>query len=62
MVLYLAPMIMSIVKRLTNIQGEAEAFVPNVGIISPYLREFPKIMKESVFTLASANFIPILIN
>ena len=47
-----AIMIMSIVKGLTNIQGAAEAFVPNVGIISPYIRELPKIAKESVFTLA----------
>ena len=46
-----AIMIMSIIKRLTNIQGTADAFVANVGIISPYLNEFPKIAKESVFTL-----------
>lgn len=46
-----AVMAMSIVRGLTDIQGEAEAFVPNAGVLSPYLKVFPEIMKESVITL-----------
>ena len=46
-----AIMIMSIVSGITNIQGETQAFVPNVGIISPYLRALPQLLKESLFTL-----------
>ena len=47
----LAIMIMSIIMKLANIQGEVEAFTINTGIISPYLRIFPNILKESVVTL-----------
>ncbi|NLI61069.1 MAG: DUF1538 domain-containing protein [Clostridiales bacterium] len=57
-----AVMIMSVVRGLTDIQGEAEAFVPNVGIISPYLHEFPKIMKESIFTLAPLLILFLIFN
>lgn len=46
-----AIMIMSIIKGLSNIQGDVEAFVPNTGILSPYLHIFPHIGKESIFTL-----------
>ncbi len=46
-----AIMIMSIVKGISNIQGEVVAFVPNVGIITPYLRALPQLLKESLFTL-----------
>lgn len=46
-----AIMVMSIVKGITNIQGEVAAFIPNVGIISPYLSIFPVILKESIITL-----------
>ena len=46
-----AIMIMSIVKRLTNIQGEVETFILNTGIIRPYLQVFPGLLKESVLTL-----------
>ena len=46
-----AIMIMSIVKGLANIEGEADAFVANTGIIAPYLRIFPQMLKESIFTL-----------
>ncbi len=46
-----AIMIMSIIKSLTDIQGEVEAFIPNTGILIPYLRIFPQILKESVLTL-----------
>lgn len=47
----LAVMLMSIVRRLTDIQGEVEAFIPNTGIFGPYIEIFPQILKESVFTL-----------
>lgn len=47
----LAIMIMSMAMRLTNIQGGAEEFAINRGIIDPYLRISPIIMKESAFTL-----------
>ncbi len=46
-----AIMIMSIVAGLTNIQGETEAFISNVGILTPYLNIFPQLLKESVVTL-----------
>lgn len=46
-----AVMIMSIVRGLTDIQGEAEAFMPNIGILTPYLRIFPQLLKESFITL-----------
>jgi hypothetical protein len=47
----LAIMLMSIIGRLTDIQGAAEAFVVNTGIITPYLNVFPVILKESTLTL-----------
>lgn len=46
-----AIMIMSIVKKLTNIQGDVEAFVPNIGILTPYLNILPRLVKESAITL-----------
>ncbi|WP_353095109.1 DUF1538 domain-containing protein [Tissierella praeacuta] len=46
-----AIMIMSIIRGLTDIQGEVEAFVPNTGILIPYLRIFPQLLKESIVTL-----------
>lgn len=46
-----AVLFMSIVKGITNVQGEAEAFVANVGILSPYIRIFPQFLKESFFTI-----------
>ncbi|NLY47001.1 MAG: DUF1538 domain-containing protein [Tissierella sp.] len=47
----LAIMIMSIIMKLSDIQGEVEAFTVNTGIITPYLRIFPHILKESIVTL-----------
>lgn len=44
-------MLMSIIAGVTNIQGQAEAFVVHEGIIGPYLEEFPRMMKETVYTL-----------
>ena len=46
-----AIMAMSIIKGLTDIQGEVDAFIPNTGILSPYFRAFPQILKESIITL-----------
>ena len=46
-----AIMSMSIIKGLTDIQGEVEAFVPNTGILSPYFKVFPQLLKESIITL-----------
>lgn len=46
-----AVMIMSIVSGITNVQGEAQAFVPNVGIFAPYLNIFPELLKETIITL-----------
>ncbi len=57
-----AVMIMSIVKGLTDIQGEAEAFVPNVGILTPYLRAFPQFLKESILTLLPLLVLFIIFN
>ncbi len=42
----IAVLAMSLIKRITNIQGEAEAFVVNTGILIPYLKAFPIIMKD----------------
>jgi len=47
----LAVMITSIIAALKDITGAAEAFVPNTGILLPYLRAFPQFLKESFFTL-----------
>lgn len=44
-------MIMSMVKGLKDIQGEAGNLPFNTGILGPYIRAFPKYMKESVMTL-----------
>ena len=46
-----AIMLMSIIRRLTNIQGEVEAFVPNTGILTPYLSIIPQLLRESIITL-----------
>lgn len=51
-----AVLLMSLIKRITNVQGEAEAFVPNVGIIKPYIQVFPQYLKESLLTI-----LPILV-
>lgn len=46
-----ALMIMSIVSGITNVQGEAQAFIPNVGVLAPYLKIFPELLKETIITL-----------
>lgn len=46
-----AVMIMSLVKGITNIQGEAEAFITNKGILAPYIGIMPQLLRESVLTL-----------
>lgn len=52
----LAIMIMNIITGTNNIQGQAEEFVSYTGIFAPYLRELPKLMRESIITI-----LPILI-
>ena len=47
----LAVMLMSLILRLRNIQGDPEAFTLSTGILGPYLRTLPRMAKESVFTL-----------
>lgn len=47
----LAVLMMSLIKGITNVQGEAEAFVANVGILSPYIRAFPQFFKEAFITI-----------
>lgn len=47
----LAIMIMSILSGIGKIEGEAAAFIPNVGILAPYIKIFTQIMKETVITL-----------
>lgn len=46
-----AVMLLNIVKGITDVQGEVEAFVANVGIWGPYMRIFPRFLKESILTL-----------
>jgi len=57
-----AVMFMSIVKGITNVQGEAEAIVANVGIISPYIRVFPQLMKETFFTILPLFILFVIFN
>lgn len=52
----LAVMLMSILARVTDVQGEAESFAYHTGIFSPYLEEFPIVIKDIMITL-----LPILI-
>lgn len=52
----LAIMIMNIITGTNNIQGQAEELVSYTGIFAPYLRELPKLMRESIITI-----LPILI-
>ncbi|HHV26659.1 MAG TPA: DUF1538 domain-containing protein [Tissierellia bacterium] len=52
----LAIMIMNIITGTNNIQGQAEEFVSYTGVFTPYLRELPKLMRESIVTI-----LPILI-
>lgn len=47
----LAIMLMSIIAGVTNIQGQGETFVVHEGIIGPYLKEFPRMIRETVYTL-----------
>ncbi|MFA5576576.1 MAG: DUF1538 domain-containing protein [Tissierellaceae bacterium] len=46
-----AVMMLNIIKGINNVQGEVEAFVVNTGILGPYIRIFPRFLKESVLTL-----------
>lgn len=57
-----AIMLLNIISRINNIQGEVEAFIPNKGIISPYLREFPILLRESVITLLPLLILFLLFN
>lgn len=57
-----AIMIMSIISGVKNIHGEADVFVPLQGVLAPYLREFPILMKESIFTLFPLLLIFIVFN
>lgn len=45
---------------LRNIEGAADAFVPNVGVIGPYVRLLPQMMRDSVFTLAPLTILFLL--
>lgn len=47
----LAVMIMSIVKNLTNIQGEAAVFQTSQGVIGPIIEAFPHYFQESLIAL-----------
>jgi hypothetical protein len=42
---------MSIIRGLTNIQGEAADLAVNLGILNPYLITLPRVAREAVFTL-----------
>jgi hypothetical protein len=46
-----AIMIMSIISGTRDIQGEAQAFIPHSGILTPYYQAFPTMLKESILTL-----------
>ena len=55
-----AIMIMSIATGLKDIQGEAEVFTQSVGIIKPYLKIFPVLLKESLITLLPLSILFII--
>ncbi|NLN49221.1 MAG: DUF1538 family protein, partial [Clostridiales bacterium] len=52
----IAILAMGIIKKLNNMQGHVDAFTPNVGVLAPYMRVFPQLLKESVYTI-----VPLLI-
>lgn len=58
----LAIMLMSIIAKVHNIQGQAEAFKTHVGIIAPYISEFSKLFKESIITLLPLLILFLLFN
>lgn len=58
----IAIMLMSILKGLTNIQGEVEVLQLNTGIITPYLNSFPHILKETIITLFPLLILFIIFN
>jgi len=58
----LAVMILNMFFRQENIHGQAEAFVSYSGIITPYIKQFPKYMKESVLTLAPIFILFVIFN
>src|SRR5699024_8882185 len=55
-------MMMNIIAATDSIQGEAEAIVNNVGIISPYLKIFPQLMWESMITLLPLTILFLIFN
>lgn len=57
-----AVMIMSILSGVTNIQGEVEAFVPNTGVLSPYVKQFAPTLKETALALSPIIFLFIIFN
>ncbi|NLY77800.1 MAG: DUF1538 domain-containing protein [Tissierellia bacterium] len=58
----LAIMLMSIISRVSNIQGQAEAFMPHEGVISQYLVVFPHMMKETIYTLMPVVIMFLIVN
>ncbi|MCF6463205.1 DUF1538 domain-containing protein [Clostridium sp. Cult1] len=58
----LAIMLLNIIIGQNNIQGQAEAFIPNIGILSPYISQFPILMKESLLTLLPLFILFIIFN
>ncbi|NLJ78468.1 MAG: DUF1538 domain-containing protein [Tissierellia bacterium] len=57
-----AVMTMGIVAKITGIQGQTQAFVPNVGIISPYINILPRLLRESVVTILPITILFLLFN
>ena len=58
----LAIMLLNIFVGQDRIQGQAEAFVANTGILAPYISKFPVYMKESLLTLAPLFILFIVFN
>ena len=57
-----AIMILNILSGINNIQGEAEILVINIGILSPYLKIFPKLLLESIVTLLPLSILFLIFN
>ncbi|HIT89371.1 MAG TPA: DUF1538 domain-containing protein, partial [Candidatus Merdenecus merdavium] len=58
----IALMLLNIVKGKLNIQAHAEVFQNHEGIIRPYLEIFPKMLKDSIVTLAPLLILFLLFN
>ena len=58
----LAVMLMSILTGQEHIQGEAELFLPDTGVLGPILHELPKVFMESLIALLPLSALFFIMN